>query len=728
MKDKLAICILVLVILAFLFPLVTLNKSFVGGDNFVQFYPWYKAYSASLASGTLPFWVSGMQSGFPLMAEGQVGGYYPLNLAIFYLLPFNIAYNYSIIMHFILGGIFIFMYMRQLNIKPEGSLFGSILFCFGGSYAGCFYNIVTLKTFIWFPLVLFLIERYFQRRQNTYLFLSAVFFGIQLLAGFAQVAVYSGFFYLVYYIVRAIEKKEKYTKLFLNIFIFLALSFLVFLPQFFLTSNLIANSTRALNASLGFALWGSFPPIGFLGLIFPYSVSFLRAVFYVTTIGFILSIFALVHIKESRDKRYIPLIVILIVSIFFSLGEYNPLYVMAIKIFKLYSLRGTIKFLFFGIFAFSVLSGLGFSILSEMSDKAIRQARRLALNFLIALSSLFILIKICIAFFGELILKLGLWYVQKFIVNKPYHRYGYDYYKDTLKGIYDVMREATSLHNMHVIGTVIFVLIGFLLCLWFREKTKINARFKIIVFLIMISELITYSAYGTGFRGNIKPFNILIPENQKIFKYIKDDKDIFRIYPYNLLSGNLPNWSFPNANLNYGVESIASYTPLTEYRYWSKLKELGAVDDSLGFFPVSPGVVDRDIDILRILNVKYVVSPELLKTQYLEKVEEDGGRYLYRLKDHFPRFFFTEGLKDIRPLHDVDIEVIKNTPTELRFRVRSDTDGYFVISQNYNGSWKAYINGKKANILKIREIVPALFLNKGSSYIEFIFYPYAKDS
>ncbi len=104
-----------LVLVLYLWKLVIMRSAFLHGDYAAQFYPWSKILSDSIKNLSFPYWTRYFHSGFPLMAEGQVGGFYPLNLIFFFLLPFKGAYNYLVILHFALAGIFTYLSPRPLG-------------------------------------------------------------------------------------------------------------------------------------------------------------------------------------------------------------------------------------------------------------------------------------------------------------------------------------------------------------------------------------------------------------------------------------------------------------------------------------------------------------------------------------------------------------------------------------------------------------------------------------
>ena len=183
-KHKGFIIFFISIMLLYLHELIFMKSSFLGGDYLSQFYPWSKFYAESIKNFQFPFWSNSFHSGFPLMAEGQVGGFYPLNIVTFFIFLFRFAYNLIIVGHFILGGIFCYLFSRKLGSNQQSGTLAVLLFCFGSAYAGCFYNVVTMKTLVWFPLVLLMIEYFFDTLKLRFLIIAGLVTGIQFPAGF----------------------------------------------------------------------------------------------------------------------------------------------------------------------------------------------------------------------------------------------------------------------------------------------------------------------------------------------------------------------------------------------------------------------------------------------------------------------------------------------------------------------------------------------------------------
>jgi len=127
-------------------------------DPVRQQYPWKLLAIEQIKQGKLPVWNPYSFSGAPLLANFQSGVFYPLNI-IFFLLPFSQGWGVYILMQFLLGGIFMYLYLNNLKISKTSSLFGSLVFTFSGVFIawGWWGNII--HTLLWLPFLLLSIDK-----------------------------------------------------------------------------------------------------------------------------------------------------------------------------------------------------------------------------------------------------------------------------------------------------------------------------------------------------------------------------------------------------------------------------------------------------------------------------------------------------------------------------------------------------------------------------------------
>jgi len=93
----------VLLALLYFLPMLDSKNIFVERDLAAFFIPPKYLWVSMVKSFQLPLWNPFNYSGIPLLATLQPGVFYPPH-ALYLLLPFNVAWNWLIILHFALAG------------------------------------------------------------------------------------------------------------------------------------------------------------------------------------------------------------------------------------------------------------------------------------------------------------------------------------------------------------------------------------------------------------------------------------------------------------------------------------------------------------------------------------------------------------------------------------------------------------------------------------------------
>jgi hypothetical protein len=715
------------IIFIFLSRLILMKAAFIGGDYLDQFYPWSMAYSESIKNLWFPFWCRYFHSGFPLMAEGQIGGFYPFNIIMFFLLPFKGAYNLMAVFHFIIAGVFTYLFTRKIGACQWAGALSALCFCFGSAYAGCFYNIVTLRTLSWFPLVLLLFEYAFKEKRLLYILIAGIICGMQFLAGFLQMAVYAFIFYIIYLLYGfsinriAVRARLKY------LFVFAVIAGIISLPQVLLTLQLLKQTARD-SATLGFALWGSFAPPRILSAFFPYWISMFGQQVFIGSVSVFFLIYAFSHAKNTPAIR--PIMAIGLIALFLSFGRYNPLYVLFLKLSGFCGMRNPSKFLFFTLFACSVLAGFGFDKFFNNPDKKkSRLCAKIFLGVSFTALSAYVFTNVFLRMRKEWFLRFLHDYINTNVIGKAHHRYTQEEYFSRIPGIYEAVIKNIGINIFTIVSIIMLiacVLFGIYILKTFKSSAKPQKPLwlKTAVFGIIFIDIFAYSFYGTGFRGNIRAFDYVSPSHNKILDILKKDDSLFRILPFGVRNGKVPFWARPNANIIVGLDSIAGYTPLAKKTYRQALKPLEIVDDSLGVLVPDDKAVSECLYQLKLLNVKYIVTERDLNFSFVEKAAFDEGVYLYRLKDAFPRVFFTDNINNtIRPLKPDYLDVIEYKDGFVRISLSVKTDGFVVFSENYDPYWQAFVDDKETDIMEAAGLIQAVRITKGTHSVTFKYTP-----
>src|SRR3989344_1559595 len=130
-KDRWVILSFLILVLFFFWRFLTGNEIFAFKDLSRYFYPLRYLMVEQVKAGHLPLWNPYIFCGFPLLATLQVGFFYPLTI-IYYLLPFNLAFNWYIILHYFLAACFMYAMLRHFRLGWHASFLGGLVFAFSG--------------------------------------------------------------------------------------------------------------------------------------------------------------------------------------------------------------------------------------------------------------------------------------------------------------------------------------------------------------------------------------------------------------------------------------------------------------------------------------------------------------------------------------------------------------------------------------------------------------------
>lgn len=192
-KDVYALCFLAAFIFfkfrAFLLPGGTLYWT---GD-FIELAPQRAFFYQNLRRGTLILWDGFIGAGMPYLAE-DFGVFYPLDLLTGILIPnfFNpLVLSWVHAFQFWLGGVFTYLYVRQLGLSRVPSLVSALCFISGGFLAGHASQRNIIETVTWLPLILYFLDKALLQRRALWASLAGLFLAFSFLAGHPQ------FFYFI---------------------------------------------------------------------------------------------------------------------------------------------------------------------------------------------------------------------------------------------------------------------------------------------------------------------------------------------------------------------------------------------------------------------------------------------------------------------------------------------------------------------------------------------------
>lgn len=752
----------ILASLAIFYPEFFMVKgAFVTADHKEQHFPWAWTLAGHLKSFSLPWWTAQIHCGFPLAAEGQVGAFYLPNLIFYFLLPIKAAYSYLTIFHFFLAGVFMYVYAVSLGLKRISAFLCALVFLYGSMYGGFFYNITSLKVLCWFPLTLFLIRDIAERlRLRDGFYLGLIFF-LQVAAGYLQIACYSIFiasaYFLLYFWLAKSKEPGSFTYFLKASCLYglaLVVCFLLSWPQLGMTFELAGFSNRvALGES--FAYIGSFSPLGLVTLLYPVWDAYLRGG---CLYGGMMTLFFISLAYLARKDRGVKLhFALALLALLMAMGMFSPLYVLIIKLTKLYSLRVPAKFIFFTSFSLTVLAGYGCDLLLG-EEGAFRPALKKGTKYFAALAAAsagaIIVGGIILKTARGPLLRLGSRLVEGLIHNKPGHPHSLaEYYaklEDYLSGITalaDLSKPAILYPTLAAVSLALF--------LYLFRRSRLSSK----AFVGISLALIFLDLYGYGFadvkRDYIEYSKALA--KPAILRFFENDKDIFRVYGYRSVTESLP--IVPSYNMIFGLDEVGAYSPLVTKDYYDFMGGFGAVNDSVTAKPVKEDYLLTHLTALGMINVKYVMALKEVKDDDLLPLASENGLYLYLNKRHKPRFLLVkdcEVIKDrelmLRRTQEMafspeekiyleeeppavsgvfgqglsaeeDIEVLEYGDGEVSLKVSAGKARFLFVSELFYPGWQAYVDGRKVKIYRANYCFKAIVLPPGNCDVTFKYKP-----
>jgi len=736
-KNLKLISLLILLILAAFWRLTLLQAIPGEEDNFTFNLPYKAIFADFLKKNRLPFWSPYAAFGFPQYAQTITASFYLIDILFYRFLPLTTAFNYTLLLHLLLTAVFTFYFARSINISAEGSFLSAFTFTFCGWMLGLLGAVQNFYPLAWFPLNLFLIESYFQRRKPFYLLLLSLTLAQSILASFPQITLYViygssfYFFWRTLFSHENLKRKIYLLSLWIAILIIAASLSAVWLFPLWEINHF---APRAKGVSLTYAQQGSFNPLFLVFNLYPnlflgkHGLIGRYICLYAGVLTLLFAFFSLTR-KDLKQKALFFLCLLLF-SFLFSLGKYNPFYFLLLKLPFFHYFRQPWRILFLFEFSLAVLAGLGFDCFSAQKRKT---------NFLFCLFFLFSALgSLLFLFFKPVLLK-------KFSSPK-------------------ITAALLSFKPSYVFLPAIILIVSSTL-IWLYQKGLLNlTSFKKASLTLVVLDLLLFGWQGKAFNFfPIKKY-LYYYEFSAGGNFLKKDRGIYRIYslsvphqdfsPQEIYPSKENFWKdtmnllLPSNNMLFKIETAAQSDFALGLRNTIKINELleGKNAEGHKYDPKNKQRAENYSKLLGFLNVKYILSKESLCSPRYLLVK--GGKYkIYLNKDFLPRALvindFSMPSKPIVPtLKGFNTElrlskyieknsqsknrqarILKYQPTEIIISTKSNKEGYLLLTDTFYPGWKATVNGKKAKIYLSDFAFRAAKIPKGECLIKFQFQP-----
>ncbi len=181
----LAPLLLIALTLAFFYRLAFTDSILARGDTFSYFYPYWHVRNAALLSGLLPLWSPDLFMGVPLLANSQLGTFYPPNWIVAPLAPPD-GIRVSILLHVAWAAIGTYLLARRtLGVERMAALTAAVVFAFGGHVGAHVEQINQLQGLAWLPWLIYLFDRALSRPRSGVILLG-IGLALQFFTGHTQ--------------------------------------------------------------------------------------------------------------------------------------------------------------------------------------------------------------------------------------------------------------------------------------------------------------------------------------------------------------------------------------------------------------------------------------------------------------------------------------------------------------------------------------------------------------
>lgn len=379
----------------FYFEITFTDRIFARGDVFLYFYPYWEAGAEALMAGRVPWWNPDLFMGAPLVANSQMGFFYPLNWPLWLWLPIPYAFQVSILLHVAIAMINSYLLARfGLRLRGWGSGLTAVTFALSSYLTAQVEHINQLQGLSWMPLILLgAIWLWRGERVRGGIGLMAAGWALQLLAGHTQTAFITGV--MVGVLLTGCVVQEWFTaekkgvseissalsvlsvvKVFGYLLLAVLLAVLLAMVQLWPTLELASLSSRQGGLSINEALSFSLNPLILTRALL---ITGGTPVFteYVATLPVLVWLLAGWGMWRWKERPFaLPAILFVIVGLFLALGSFNPFNWLIFRLPGFDLFRVPARYLVMYTLGMAILAGMGMDKLVYETNKPKRELIR----------------------------------------------------------------------------------------------------------------------------------------------------------------------------------------------------------------------------------------------------------------------------------------------------------------------------------------------------------------
>lgn len=705
LRDSAAITALVVLWLFFFWrlftPIASDQASLKQGDFSAQFVTFAAYQYERLSNGEIPLWNPYNNGGFPFIADTQAAVFYPPRLTTIALAHLSGGWSYHALelemtAHVLAYSLMMYIFLRRLTLKRNGSIAGSLTASIIASYGGFLsgyppLQLALLEACIWLPLgALGLLEAARgDKIRYRWLAVTGLALGLSWLAGHPQSSYFLTLFYVVYFGYLVYIQRWRWTIFVTGTVIFGALAFGLAAVQLIPGLEYLPRTARA---DFGFdAKANGFPVQDLLQMLFPGILSLFSPLY----VGFMALVLAALAVWRKMPQA-VFFAAVCIFALLWSLGENSVLYPAIYNLLPgLRFFRGQERAAFLVANCLAILAGSGmaalFSWRPAQNDPDLSRLRRgLRWCFVFALAVL------------------ALVFVVRIGDQNNYH--------DALNRI----AFATL-----IIGIVWLVLPALLLARDQRLLWIIPAIIAFELFTVNWNAPSTYDPAPPGQQITLSP--------PIIANTVLADEGTFRVDGFRGLGGNFGSM--------YGIQDIHGISPLflsdareiieagfPNPRAW-ELFAVKYVFSDWNELPIPSDIVDQGVDRFGAINLHELENPRpFAQIMFDARIAENHEAAMQLLQDPAINLRSTLILENEASFSAdesgaASAEVTYFAPESIEIQTNSPADGLLSVALVYYPGWRAEIDSQQVPILRANGALSAIELPAGDHQVTFTYQP-----
>lgn len=372
-KRLLPLLLIIGLTLLFFHQMAFTDKILARGDTYNYFYPYWDVRNEAYRAGELPMWTPDIFMGAPLLANPQLGTYYPPN---WLTAPFRAptAIKISILLHALIAGLgMMALYRETVSKSLIPALTAGVIFAFGGYVGAHVEQINQLQGLAWMPLLFMLYHRILIRENplRDGLLLSIIW-ALQIFSGHTQTVFMTGVGLGLYGVVIGVMQWRNQQKILslprapVILAVCAVVAVLLAIPQLLPTLELTGMSNRGGGFNVQQATAFSLSPNTIGRALLPSydSQLFGEYVTYLGVIGLGLALWGIVAKFDNRTKK-IAWIVLAVIGLMLAFGRFNPLYLFLAELPGFNLFRVPARWLSLFTIGMAMLAGIGVEALTQ---------------------------------------------------------------------------------------------------------------------------------------------------------------------------------------------------------------------------------------------------------------------------------------------------------------------------------------------------------------------------